>query len=717
LSPSAEALEQLRQGPHDDAHLFPLLAALVRAIGRTDVEAEFQARAEFARTGQSPDAFRVMAAGADAPRLDGPATRANAAAADAYLQRGLELFKEGKLAAAEQEYHWAIRLKPDLAEAYGNLGVLLARQRRLGEAEAAFRLALQFNPTNVAAYTNLGSACLEQGRAAEAETWFRQAILIRPDLADGHRLLGTALESGSKWKAAEAAFRDALRLQPGLAECHYRLAKVLKRQNHLKEAEAAYREAVRLRPEHADGWNNLGVLLTDQGRHADAEPCCRAALRLQPRNAELHNNLGVVLAGLERQEEAEASYREALRLQPDNAAAYNNLGNCLRHQNRPEEAAAALREAIHLSPRYAEAHNNLGIVIAHSGQVAEGVALYDEALRLRPDYPEAHLNRALALLSTGDFARGWAEYEWRWKMPNLKPPKFKQPRWDGSPLAGRTLLLHAEQGLGDTVQFIRYASQLKALGGTVVLDCPTPLVELAASCPGVAQVVPRGSPLPPFDVYATLLSIPGLLRTTLETIPAEVPYLKADPQRVLYWGQELAKVPGFRVGISWQGSKQHRGDRVRSFHLTRFAALAGAAAVRLISLQKGLGSEQLPEAAAAGWEVVDYGSRTGASFADAAALMMNLDLIVTVDTAVGHVAGALGLPVWVATPFAADWRWLRNRDDTPWYPTMRLFRQPVAGDWDTVFERIARELTAETQNRLLRERLARPPAVGISLSS
>ena len=540
----AEALDKLRQQPNDDGVLFTQLAALAQAIGRQDVEAEFRARAEHARTGQSPELFRVTGAGASAPRLDGPDQRANGAAAEAYLQRGLELFKEGKLAAAEQEYQWAIRLKPDMAEAYGNLGVLLGKQRRLGEAEAAFRLALQFNPTNVAAYTNLGTACLEQGRAAEAETWFRQAILIRPDIADGHRLLGTALENGSKWKAAEAAFRDAIRLQPGMAECHYRLAKVLKRQNHLKEAEAAYREAVRLRPDHADGWNNLGVLLEDQGRHADAEPCCREALRLQPSNPEFHNNLGVLLAGLERFTEAEASYREALRLKPDNAAVFNNLGNCLRHQGRAEEAAESLRKAIQLSPRYAEAHNNLGIVIAHSGKVAEGIALYDEALRLRPDYPEAHLNKALALLSTADFGRGWAEYEWRWKMPHLKPPKFKQPRWDGKPLAGRTLLLHAEQGLGDTVQFMRYAPLVRG-DGKVVLDCPVPLVELAASCPGVDQVVPRGQQLPAFDTYSPLLSLPGLFGSNLDSIPASIPYLHAESGARGLLEAGAGRVPGF----------------------------------------------------------------------------------------------------------------------------------------------------------------------------
>ena len=207
-------------------------------------------------------------------------------------------------------------------------------------------------------------------------------------------------------------------------------------------------------------------------------------------------------------------------------------------------------------------------MIAHSGKVAEGVALYDEALRLRPDYPEAHLNKALALLSTADFGRGWAEYEWRWKMPHLKPPKFKQPRWDGKPLAGRTLLLHAEQGLGDTVQFMRYAP-LAHGDGKVVLDCPTPLVELAASCPGINEVVPRGQQLPAFDTYSPLLSLPGLFGSDLDSIPASIPYLYPKPERVAYWKQELAGVPGFRVGIAWQGSKQHKGDRIRSVHLRR----------------------------------------------------------------------------------------------------------------------------------------------------
>jgi hypothetical protein len=333
--------------------------------------------------------------------------------------------------------------------------------------------------------------------------------------------------------------------------------------------------------------------------------------------------------------------------------------------------------------------------------VKEGVAEYDEALRLREDYPEARMNRSLALLSLGDYERGWVEYEWRWKLRNGPRPPEIAPPWDGSPLDGRTLVVHAEQGLGDSAHFVRYAPLIpRGSGGRVVFECPEPLAELAATCPGVDQVVTRGQAFPKVDVSATLLSLPRLVGTNkVELIPAPIPYFTASAEAVERWQRELAAIDGFKVGITWQGSLQHKGDRIRSVKLLRFASFAAIPGVKLISLQKGSGIEQLTDGSSGGFPVLDLGSRLADSFADTLGAMKNLDLIVTIDTAVGHVAGAVGLDVWVMAPFASDWRWLREREDTPWYPSMRLFRQPKPGDWDAVFARVAGELARRVRER------------------
>jgi hypothetical protein len=318
------------------------------------------------------------------------------------------------------------------------------------------------------------------------------------------------------------------------------------------------------------------------------------------------------------------------------------------------------------------------------------------ALRLDPQSASTHWNRALALLQGGDYARGWPEYEWRWRRPGARPRlSTDRPAWDGRPLEGRTILLWCEQGLGDAIQFARYAPRVQRQGGRVLLQCPGILRALFRTLPGVEAVLAEGEALPAFDVHAPLLSLPALLGTTLATVPAEVPYLSADPALVGAWRKKLAAVPGLRVGVAWQGNPHHKWDRHRSVHLAAFAPLARVGGVRLVSLQKGPGAEQL--AALRGrLPVVDFGDDLGASgpYPDTAALMRGLDLVVTVDTATAHLAGALGVPVWVPLSTIVDWRWLLGREDSPWYPTMRLFRQAQLGDWGPVFARLAEELRA-----------------------
>jgi Flp pilus assembly protein TadD/ADP-heptose:LPS heptosyltransferase len=503
---------------------------------------------------------------------------------------------------------------------------------------------------------------------------------------------------------------QTVRRQPDSAGAHNSRGIALAQQGRRDEAVAEFEQALHLEPDYAPAHNNLGVALGEQGKPGEAVAHFREALRLRPDYPEAHNNLGMAVGELGKSDEAVAHCREALRLRPDYPQAHNNLGIALVGQGQLDEAVAHFREAVRLQPDYAEAHVNLGLACVQQGKPEEGLSCYEGALRFRPDYAQAHVSRAMAWLLLGNFEQGWPEYEWRWQCkgwPSPMPP-FPQPRWDGSPLGGRTILLHAEQGLGDTLQFIRYARLVKQRGGITVVECPPPLARLLASCAGIDRVVAKGSPLPAFDVHAPLLSLPRLLGTTLATVPEVVPYLFPDEQLVQDWRRELSSVQAFKVGIAWQGNPKHRGDRQRSVPLAQFAPLARLEGVRLFSLQKGPGTEQLP-ALAGRWDLTNLGGRTSDDWMETAAVMKGLDLVVTVDVGVAHLAGALGVPVWVALPFAPDWRWLLDREDSPWYPSMRLFRQAERGNWDPVFDRIAREV----ERRLASPLANRPTPVGI----
>jgi tetratricopeptide (TPR) repeat protein len=679
VSSLTESRKRKRHIASDDEQLFSLFASLAREAGREDLIAEFERRA----------------AGASRPVLARP--RVANAEADRFHKDGCRLVREGKIEEAEAMFRRAIRLDPGFADAHGNLGVAMGQLRRLPEAEAAFRVAIRLDPSVVTMYVNLATCLLQQGRHGECETWARQAIQLDPGIAEAHRLLGCSLEARNKLDPAEAALAEAVRLDPRLVEAQHRYGVVLSRREKPKEAETALREAVKLRPDHAGAWAALANVLGNQDRHAEAAECAKEAVKFEPESADLHNGYGVALAGCEKYPQAEQEYREALKLNPKLWSAHSNLGNTLRSLGRLEDAEASLREALKLRPNYPEAHNNLGIVLVQMGRDEEALKEYDEAIRIAPDYPEARMNRSFAYLGNGDFTRGWTEYEWRWKVKPFKTNKDPGPRWAGSPIEGKTLLVLSEQGLGDSLQFVRYLKLARERCGRIIFDAPVPLVGLMETCPGIDMVVPRGKGGPTFDVCIPLLSLPQFFGIPPDAATAAIPYFRVNSERVKYWQEETANVPGLKVGIVWQGSKSHKGDRLRSVPLTRFAPLAAIPGVSLCSIQKGTGSEQLTEGAAAGMGVIDYGGRLGPDMSDVAALMMSLDLIVAIDTAIVHLAGALGRPVWAAVPSAADWRWLRSGETTNWYPTVRLFRQPVRGDWDSVFGKIAVSLAAASK--------------------
>lgn len=533
----------------------------------------------------------------------------------------------------------------------------LARQALQGgnlpQGEMICRQVLQVDPQNVEALYLLAVIAYQVGRGDLAIEYARQALRLMPDMVAARRLLGALLADLGKLDEAIYNYQYVLRLQPNDPEIHNNLGLALQQLRRLEEAVVSFRQALQLRPNYAEAQVNLGNTLRDLGQL----------------------------------EEAVASHNLALQLRPEYAEAHINLGNALWDLGRLDEATTNYREALRLRPEYAAAHNNLGVVLKNLGHFGEAIGCFERAVQLQPEYADAHYSRSMIWLMQGDYKRGWQEYEWRWRCNNFQRRSFSQPRWGGFPLEGRTILLYPEQGLGDTLQFVRYASLVQKLGGRVLLECQPPLVPLLAHCPGIDQLVAQGDPLPTFDVEAPLLSLPGILGTTLECIPNVVPYLHIEPSRACMWRLELES-EGFKVGIAWQGSHLHTGDRWRSLPLSAFAPLSEVSGVRLFSLQKGPGIEQL---AGANFPVIDLGSRLE-NFADTAAVIQCLDLVIAVDTAVVHCAGGLGKPAWVLLPFAADWRWLTDREDSPWYPSIRLFRQQQPGQWAPVFDRVAQEL-------------------------
>jgi tetratricopeptide (TPR) repeat protein len=566
---------------------------------------------------------------------------------------------------------------------------------RLQAAEQIYRQILHVEPNHPDALHLLGLIAYQVGRHEIAIEFMGRALQLKPDYVEAHNNLGIALKDQGMLDEAVACYRRALGLKPDYVEAHNNLGLALKDQGKLDEAIACYRQALALRPDFAEAHSNLGITLNNQEKLDEAVACYRRALALKPDYADAYYNLGVALKDQRKLDEAIACFWRALALKPDNADAHYNLGNALKDQGKLDEAVACYRRALAQKPDFAEAQNNLGTALSDQEKLDEAAACYRRALALKPDYAEAHWNHALVTLLTGDFELGWAEYEWRCKTKqnHFQRRNYPQPLWDGQPLGGKTILLHAEQGLGDTIQFIRYAPLVQERGGCVVVECQASLRTLFADCPGVQHLLARGDPLPPFAVQAPLLSLPWILGTTLDNIPACVPYLRADSELAETWRKELESLGGFKVGIVWQGNPQVKGDRRRSIPLRQYEALAQVEGVRLVSLQKGSGADQL-HGLTERFSVLDLGDRLDAraAFMDTAAVMMNLDLIVTMDTAVGHLAGALGRPVWLALSLVPDWRWLLDREDSPWYPHHRLFRQSRPGDWSEVFERIASAL-------------------------
>jgi len=535
------------------------------------------------------------------------------------------------------------------------------------------------------------------GRLHEAQALYRQVLSCQADHADALHLLAVVTSQLGKPEDAADLIRRAIALNPAAGHYFSNLGMVLAMTGQLDEAITAFERALALGPHVPEAHNNLANVLRDTGRLQKAIVGYRRTLALRPDYVEAMYNLAAALQLNDQLDEAADLLKTAIALRPSYPEAFNSLGDVLRERGRPEEAIAAFRKAVALRPQFVEACNNLGLALQEAGLFDEAVEVLRRACALSPELAEPRFALATALLARGDFEQGWPLYEARWRMKSRAPePAFVQPRWDGSSLAGRRILLHGEQGLGDIIQFIRYVPLVRDRGGVCIVLCPPELRRLLEGQCGIEQVVDDGETRPPFDVHCPLLSLPGLLGTTLQTIPAQVPYLRPDEALATLWQDRLShEPPALKVGLNWAGSPLPRHNRHRSMPLATLAPLADVTGVRFYSLQKGNASHEA-NSPPAGMQLVNWSDDLH-DFADTAALISALDLAITIDTSVAHLAGALGQPAWVMLVRAPDWRWMLSRDDSPWYPKMRLFRQSQDRDWNNVVDQIARELRALTK--------------------
>jgi len=581
----------------------------------------------------------------------GDARKVHEVTAHSTLADAFALHQQGKLAEAEAQYRAILAEAPDHPGTHHLLGVA---QHQLGRHEAALdsiTRAIALNGDEPNYHSNLGAVYRALRRFDDAVASYRRALVLKPDFAAALHNLGLALQQQGQLAAAQRAFEQALQLTPDDIDALFNLANVLMARGEMEKAVDHYLKVVGKAPHYVEAYNNLGVALGKLGRADLAAECYRRVLALQPQNTAAHNNYGQLLAGRDELAAAAECFNKALASDPLHVDAHVNLGNVLLEQGRPQEA-----------------HQS-----------------FERALALDPAHESAHWNDGLALLVAGDLANGFRQ--WRWQVAASK--RFTAQEWRGEVLHGATILIHAEQGFGDIIQFARYLPLVARRGGRVLLEAPSELHRLLAGIEGVEQVLATGSPLPDFAWQAPLLSLPVAFATELATVPAATPYLRADPLAVGEWRRRLAH-PGLKVGLVWAGRPEHNRDRHRSLPLAQLSPLSAVEGVTFFALQKGAAVSEA-ERAPVGMKI-EILDPLLSDFADTAAAIMALDLVISVDTSVAHLAGALGRPIWLLLPFAPDWRWLEARGDSPWYPTARLFRQSEPQRWESVVAAVAEAL-------------------------
>jgi tetratricopeptide (TPR) repeat protein len=616
---------------------------------------------------------------------------------EALCNLGNALMATERFEEARVVYEKAIKQRPGFATVLNNLSVVYRKLDRIDDAVDAAARAVASSPRHVDSLNSLGIASKLAGRPDDAMAAYRRAIAVQPRLALLHYNLGITLDDLGRHEEAVASFHEAIALNAFYPEALLSLGVALQNLERWAEAREAYEKCLRLSPKEVKARINLGTTFQKELRFDDAIAQYRLALTADEHSREARNNLGTALQSARRWPEAVTVLRELVEVEPRYADAWNNLGLVLGLTNSLPEAEVAIRRALDLEAGHAEAHNNLGNVLLSSGRPFEAIDAYRSASLIDPKMDVARFNEGVGRLLTSDLVRGWPLYEHRYAMrPAAERDRFLgRARWKGEALAGRAILVHAEQGLGDTLQFVRYVPLLAARGAIVHVEVQAALTGLLQGLAGAATVFAAGEPLPAFDLHCPMLSLPLGFQTTLETIPGETPYLKAALPNQDAWTSRVRAVSGRRIGFVWSGNPKHGNDHNRSIPLETFERLfTSAPGDHFFSLQKEASLDDSLRLAAHP-NVTDLAPFLS-TFADTAAAIRALDLVISVDTSVAHLAGALGAALWVLVPHSPDWRWLLNRRDNPWYPSARVFRQPATARWPEALAEVAGTL-AETR--------------------
>jgi tetratricopeptide (TPR) repeat protein len=594
------------------------------------------------------------------------------------------------------------------------------RQGRLADAETCYRRALKLSPDEPDVLHALGVLSSQVGRVQEAVELIGRAIVVRPQAAHFHANLGEVYRRDGQMQEAVAHYRHALSLDPLSAQAHNNLGEAFRALGRADEAERHYRQAIKLQPEFAEALNNLGELCRESGRSEEALLHYDTALSFRADLPQIHNNRGAALTELDQWDSAIESLRQALSLSPDYVEAQYNLAAALRDRGDLEEAAESYQQALRIAPEHFDSLNNLGNTLRDLGKCTEAATVLDQAIKLQPDHAGAHYNRSLCWLTQGDFARGWLEHEWRWKRDESPPRHASWPLWRGESLSGKTILIHGKQGVGDEIMFASCVPDMIARAGRCVIECDPRLKPLLSRSFPAAEIVARcesGNLAMicedyAIDVHSPAGNLPRYVRDDLSRFPQRERFLLAEAAGVSTWPR-VSTWPsvstwkrrldslgtGLKIGIAWRGGMQPRVKRLRSIPLTQWGPLFDLSGVHWISLQHGDHQQELFSAAQ------QYGTKIHTwlevdplrDLEEFASLICQLDLVISVDNTTVHMAGALGTPTWVALSQAADWRWLRERDDSPWYSSLRLFRQQRLGDWQDVLEHVANEIRDLTE--------------------
>jgi len=629
-----------------------------------------------------------------------PHSHAPAARSDRLMAGATAHHQAGRFTDAEGAYLDILKTNPHHGDALRLLGTLYIQTCQPVQAVTYLRRATQTQPDNAEIHNNLGTALHSLKKLEEAVPCYEQALRINPSYKSALGNLANTLRDLGRLEEAIERYRQCLRLMPTDPHMLVNAGLALFKHQKADEAAAYFEEALQVKPDYFPALSNLGSALLEQGKTVEAIVQYERALQLKPESVEILVNLGAAFWEVNRLDKAVECYERALRIKPDYAEALVNFGTALWGQGKPDEARVRYEQALRLVPDHVDAITNLGALLQGEARLEDALALYEKALCIKPDLAAAQWRKSLILLARGEYREGWELYETGLGVKNLRGARrFRTKIWDGAPAPGKRLLIWAEQGLGDSLHFVRYAALCKERVGKVFIMCPKPLVRLFKSCPFIDDAFDAVSE-EDFDLQTAMMSLPHHFGTTLETVPAPVPYLHIEPQAAEKWSQKFADIKGFRVGLVWAGNARegqvnaNLTDRRRSLHLRQLLPLFEIKNVRFISLQMGKSAAQIEELRL-GHRVTDFMNEVG-DFVDTAAMIRSLDLVITVDTSVAHLAGALGKPVWILSRYDACWRWLGNRESNPWYPSARVFGQPSMGDWQSVIGKVRTALEAES---------------------